>query len=210
MARESARADGRGVIPDAGHSVAAGRAPAHTPVHVVLIGPECSGKTTLAIALAAHFGASWTPEAARLFAESATEPLSGATVEPIAKLSMRLDDEARATLPSPALLVHDTDLLSTVVYARHYYGSVAPWIEREARARLGDLYLFCAPDLPWTADGVRDRPTERASMYEEFRTALTEFGARTVVISGALDARMRTATAAVGALIAAESPPKSE
>ncbi|MFM9012689.1 MAG: AAA family ATPase, partial [Gemmatimonadota bacterium] len=36
------------------------------PHRVVLIGPECTGKTTLARGLAAALGAPWTPEAARL------------------------------------------------------------------------------------------------------------------------------------------------
>ena len=52
----------------------------------------------------------------------------------------------------------DQDLLSTVVYARHYYGDCPPWIERLAVERLGDLYLLCPPDVPWSADRRRDRP----------------------------------------------------
>lgn len=167
---------------------------------VVLIGPEASGKTSLAAALAAHFGAPLTLEAARLFAEARAEPLAATTVEPIARLSMRLEDEALAAVPPPSLLVRDTDLLSTVVYARHYYGSAAPWIEAEARARLGDLYLLCAPDLPWSADGVRDRPTQRDELFAVFRAALTEFGAPFVEIRGGRDARLRAALSAVEVL----------
>jgi nicotinamide riboside kinase len=119
----------------------------------VLTGPESTGKTTLAAALAARFDAPWTREAARLFAESSSVPLSAATVEPIARLSIQMEDAALAT--TPELLVRDTDLVSTVVYARHYYGEVAEWIKEEARARRGDLYLLCLPDLAWEQDGVR-------------------------------------------------------
>ena len=80
---------------------------------IVLTGPECSGKTTLAAALAAHFGAPWVPEAARQYIEMTSGALSAATVEPIGRLSMQLEDDALRD--APALLFRDTDLVSTVV-----------------------------------------------------------------------------------------------
>ena len=80
-------------------------------------------------------------------------------VAPIARAHVAAADAAlreAARRERPAVFF-DQDLLSTVVYARHYYGDCPPWIERLAAERLGDLYLLCRPDLPWTADGVRDR-----------------------------------------------------
>lgn len=162
---------------------------------VVIIGPESSGKTTLAETLAHAFGAPWVPEAARRFVETDPTPLSEATVEPIARLAMSLDDAARAS--APPLLIHDTDLVSTVVYARHYYGACPSWIISEARTRLADLYLLCLPDLPWEADGVRDRPSARTQLFSEFREALETFGAAYTVIGGVGDARPAAAEAAI-------------
>lgn len=126
---------------------------------IVLTGPEATGKTTLAAALARRLGAPWLPEASRAYAEEVKRELVAADVESIATRTMRAEDAALAT--HPPLLVLDTDLISTVVYARHYYGGSPGWVEDAARARRGDLYLLCAPDLPWTADGVRDRPANR-------------------------------------------------
>lgn len=163
--------------------------------HVVLIGPEASGKTTMADALARRLGVPWVPEAARRFVETDPTPLSPATVEPIARLAMALDDAARAE--RPPLLIHDTDLISTVVYARHYYGHCPAWIFAEAQARLADLYLLCLPDLPWEADGVRDRPSARTQLFAEFRAALDEFGTAYTVIGGVGDARVDAAYAAI-------------
>ena len=64
---------------------------------VVLTGPECTGKTTLAAVLAERFAAPWVPEASRLFVErlrDAQRPheLSAATVTPIARLAIELQD----------------------------------------------------------------------------------------------------------------------
>lgn len=167
---------------------------------IVLTGPECTGKTTLAAVLSERFAAPWVPEASRLYAERSSDALSAATVEPIARLAMELQDAALAT--QPALLFLDTDLVSTVVYARHYYGSCPTWVESEARARRADLYLLGAPDLPWTPDGVRDRPTHREELFEAFASALSEIDASVVVLRGAGTARTEDAIRAVEALFA--------
>ena len=166
---------------------------------IVLTGPECSGKTTLAAALAEHFGAPWVPEAARRFVETSPGALSAETVEPIARLSLRLEDEL--LVGAPPLLVRDTDLVSTVVYAHHYYGHCPAWVEREALARRADLYLLGRPDLPWTPDGVRDRPTQREALFTAFARKLTAIEARVVELHGEGEARTLLAVRAVTALL---------
>jgi NadR type nicotinamide-nucleotide adenylyltransferase len=169
---------------------------------VILIGPESTGKTTLAAELAAAFDAPWTPESARLIAESTSEPLSAATIEPIARRCIALEDAALAA--HPPLLIRDTDLVSTVVYARHYYGHCPAWIEAEAQARMGDLYLLCAPDLPWTADGIRDRRDSRDALFADFQRELERLGAHVVVIRGTGAARREAARRAVKEMLKAE------
>jgi nicotinamide riboside kinase len=82
---------------------------------------------------------------------------------------------------------------------------VPPWIETEARARLADLYLLCHPDLPWTSDGVRDRPSQREELLGDFRATLVSLGAHVVEISGVGDVRLERARAAVAALLNSRS-----
>lgn len=162
---------------------------------IVLTGPESTGKTTLARALAAELGAPCVPEASRLLAEAmAPSSLSADTVEPIARLAMRMGDEVLAQ--HPVFAVFDTDLVSTIVYARHYYGRCAAWIIDEARRRRADRYLLCLPDLPWVADGVRDRPVERDALLAMFREVLAEIGADATEIRGIGEARLSAARAA--------------
>jgi NadR type nicotinamide-nucleotide adenylyltransferase len=168
---------------------------------IVLTGPEASGKTTLAKALARNFRAAWLPEQARLYAEQVKRELTAADAELIAQRTIDADDAALAA--DPPLLLLDTDLISTVVYVRHYYGPCPAWIEAAARERRGDLYLLCAPDLPWTADGVRDRPAQRQEMFALFERALQEFDCVSVDVSGTGIARERAALSASNALIAA-------
>jgi nicotinamide riboside kinase len=80
--------------------------------------------------------------------------------------------------------IHDTDLISTVVYSRHHYGDCPAWIVGEARKRLSDLYLLLDIDVPWEADGVRDSGARREKLHREFLDTLRDFGARVVTISG--------------------------
>lgn len=174
---------------------------------IVVTGPECTGKTTLATQLAAQLGAPWLAEEAREYATAVVRAggkLGAADVDRIGKHHTVADDRMLAA--RPPLIVLDTDLMSTVAYGRHYYGSSSEWLESEARARRGDLYLLCAPDIEWVPDGIRDRPTGREAMLEHFRRVLTEFDARVADVWGIGPARLEAAVAAVSAsgLTAAE------
>lgn len=163
---------------------------------VCLVGPECTGKTTLAEELSVYFNAPWVPEFAREYAEAVGRELTEDDVEPIARGEMALLDgawergrlarrpPAGETPAFPGLLIFDTDLISTVVYARHYYGSCPEWIEREAQARKADLYLLLDIDLPWVPDSLRDSATPRESLYVKFAQTLKNYDANVVTITG--------------------------
>lgn len=181
-------------------------ASASRPFVVVITGSECTGKTTLAAELAAAFDASRSPEFARSYVDAKRAPLDASDVDPIAagQLAVERAAEHHAASRQARFVVRDTDLVSTTVYARHYYGSCPEWIEAATRRRAGDLYLLLCPDVPWVADGLqRDRAgdAERAEMHTRFRDALTSLGARVVEISGSWAERRRQALAAVSAAV---------
>jgi nicotinamide riboside kinase len=175
---------------------------------VCVTGPECTGKTTLASALAAHFGAECVSEAARLYASRVSRPLLASDVVPIGHEHVDLADTAteRARRGGGGLVVLDTDLVSTIVYARDYYGAAPRRVVRAERERRADLYLLCDVDVPWVADGVRDRPTGRDAMFQEFRRALARRRARVVVVRGPWAGRWDIAREAVSRWSAYRSP----
>lgn len=169
---------------------------------VVLTGSECTGKSTLAHQLAARSRAPRTAEYARDYALQVKRELTAADVEPIARGQLELLLAPLAA--NPPLVVHDTDLISTVLYARHYYGACPDWIVEAAREWRADLYLLCAPDLPWIPDGVRDRGGRRREMHEAFAAILAEFDCRVAPVEGRGEARGDCAEFAVAAMLKRE------
>lgn len=174
---------------------------------VVVTGSECTGKTTLARHLAERFATVWVPEHARAYAERQARDLTADDVEPIAR--GQIDAEDGASARARRLIVLDTDLVSTLVYARHYYDHRPDWLLAAAWQRRGDLYLLCHPDVPWVADGVRDRPRAREELHAAFVAQLAALDATVVAIRGDWTAREATAGVAVQALLDRDPAPSA-
>jgi NadR type nicotinamide-nucleotide adenylyltransferase len=172
---------------------------------VVLIGPESTGKTWLAGDLAARYGVPWAPENARLYVERHGEALAYADVDPIGRGQKALEDDAalRAEAADASLFLLDTDLVSTMVYSRHYYGDCPRWIAEEAALRRGELYLLHHVDVPWTPDGhQREAPERREELFSRFADALDALRVPVAPILGTWDERRSRAVAAIDALLA--------
>jgi NadR type nicotinamide-nucleotide adenylyltransferase len=182
------------------------------PFTIVISGSECTGKTTLAASLAAEFEVPWSREYAREYVDLGHAPLDERDVDPIARGQLAAEQAADrdAVRLGSRFVVRDTDLVSTTVYSRHYYGGCPDWIVGAARQRAGDLYLLLRPDVPWVADGPqRDRPDDgaRAQLHASFRAALDAIGARVVEIGGPWSARHERAVSAIRAAVEAASRP---
>ncbi len=174
-------------------------------LRVTLIGPECTGKTWLARGLASHYGVPWSPEHAREYVERHGQSLGYGDVEPIGRGQLAGQDEAimRAAAAGAALVLHDTDLVSTAVYSRHYYGDCPQWIEEQAHERLADLYLLHHVDVAWVADGPqREEPERREELFALFSATLAGLGASRAEIFGEWPERQRRAIAAIDGLFA--------
>lgn len=167
-------------------------------MRIVVTGSECTGKTTLAQALADHFKVPCVPEYVRMFVQEQGRPPTAADVDAIARGQVALEAEYAAS--GGSLLILDTDLLSTAVYSRHYYGECPPWVAAKLSRQPGDLYLLAGIDVPWVPDGAqRDRGHRRAEMQQLFRDALAQRSLKTVELQGAMADRLRSAIGAIGA-----------
>jgi nicotinamide riboside kinase len=76
-------------------------------------------------------------------------------------------------------------------------------IEKEARARVGDLYLLHHVDVAWVGDGLqREQPARREELFELFQTTLDGLGAAVHDVRGSWDERHRHAIQTVDRLLA--------
>lgn len=176
-----------------------------SPARVVLIGPECTGKTRLTCDLAAHYGVPSSPEHAREYVERHGAALGFADVDAIGRGQQADEDEAiaRAAVEGAPLVLLDTDLVSTMIYSRHYYDDCPRWIEESAVRRLADLYLLHDVDVEWVGDGhQREQPERREELFVRFKLTLELLDAKLAPVAGDWNERRRRAIDAIDRLLA--------
>jgi nicotinamide riboside kinase len=127
-----------------------------------LIGGECSGKSTLAAALAAALPAGVVDESLRGFVERTARTPAREEQEPLMREQERREDAA-ATVSAQPWLVADPAPLMTAVYSLLYFDDPTLLPAALEHAAGYDLVVWCAPDIPWVADGLmRDGADRRA------------------------------------------------
>lgn len=161
------------------------------PLRIVLIGAECTGKTTLSSALSGNFAEPFSPEFVREYVNQLDRPLSASDLDPIAVGQLNAEDEAAAR--AREIVFHDTNLLSTLIYARRYFGVDQEWLERALQQRHYSHYFLCEPDFPWVADpGQREGPAVRSQLQEIFRHELIRRALPFTCVSGPLPDRIES------------------
>lgn len=170
-----------------------------SPVRIVLTGSECTGKSTLAALLAEHYGVPYVEEYLREYFEAKNGVLTLDDAVPIAEGQLLAEDVAEAH--KNQLVLMDTNILSSVVYNKHYYDLNPEWIEEAFAQRQYSLYLLCGIDVPWEADGQRDMPAQREYMQSLFRDELQRRNLPYVELSGSVDERFNKAIELINALL---------
>ncbi|MEJ4089714.1 ATP-binding protein [Galbibacter orientalis] len=173
-------------------------------IKIVMFGPESTGKTTLAQALAAHYNTKWVPEYAREYLQEkwnreqkTCEPKD---LIPIAEGQIFLEN--KLTKQANKILFCDTDLLETKVYSEAYYlGNCDPILEKYAVENTYNLYFLTYIDVPWEKDDLRDKPEEREEMFDYFKNTLDTYNKSYVLLKGDFENRMKTAINHVEKLI---------
>ena len=124
---------------------------------VGIIGPESTGKSSLARYLAKRYNSIYVPEYGREFVER--KGTTEITFEELCKIAahqinlmQRLEVRGERL---EKLFFFDTELIVTKVWFDYAFGSVPEWLETAIRAYPMDVYLLTYPDLPWVPDPAR-------------------------------------------------------
>lgn len=129
----------------------------------VILGPESTGKSTLAQALASYFNCPWVPEYARQYIDGLDKPYVYEDLLQIAKGQIALEDKLSAKATD--LLICDTDLHVVKIWSEHKFGQVDPWIVSQLNERLYTFYFLTDIDIPWEADPQREHPNPNMRTY---------------------------------------------
>lgn len=145
---------------------------------VGIIGPESTGKSTLAYYLSRRFNGIFVPEYARTYMEK--RALARAyTREDVLRIAKYQVDEMRLlhNLANDGRIVFfDTELIITKVWMLYKYGDCPGFIDEAIKAFPMDVYLLCYPDLPWQPDPVRENPTIREYLYDWYKDEIENLG----------------------------------
>lgn len=162
---------------------------------VVIIGPECTGKSELSNLLAREFNTVWVEEYARAYIDSLQRPYTADDLPLIAKGQIELEDAAATR--ANKVLICDTDLYVIKVWSNFKYGYCDPWILKQIALRKADLYLLTYIDIPWQHDPLREHPDQRDRLYEIYLDEMKNQSVPFIEIKGDRNDRKRIAMEAI-------------
>ena len=160
------------------------------PFIVCLTGAESTGKTTLATALASHYGTKLVPEAARHHLVP-HRPYGPEDVLAIARAQLRLEMEALEG--SPRLVVCDTDLLVIQIWWQVKFGALPKALTAALAGRSARAYLLTRPDIPWVPDPLRESGGDRSDLHRRYQQALASGSHPYLEVGGELNDRLASA-----------------
>jgi NadR type nicotinamide-nucleotide adenylyltransferase len=166
---------------------------------VVVIGPECTGKSDLSKYLAEYFKTVWVEEYARAYLNRLTLPYEKVDLTKIAHGQARMEDEW--IIDASNVLICDTNALVVKVWSEFKYGECDKEVLRLLDERTYDLYLLTYVDVPWQDDPLREHPDKREYFWNIFKTELEKRKANVVDIRGERDDRRKKSVDAIQKLL---------
>jgi NadR type nicotinamide-nucleotide adenylyltransferase len=168
-------------------------------IKIALVGPESTGKSTLAAQLANYFDAPLVEEYARSFIDQLDRPYRESDLVDIAREQIEL--EKSAIEAGHQVLICDTNLLIIKIWSEYKYGRCHPWILENMDLRSYGTYFLTGTDIPWTFDPQREHPHQREELLEIYRTELIVNGLKYQELWGNENQRFNEAVNGIRALL---------
>ncbi len=116
--------------------------------------------------LCQYFQKSYKDEYARTFLHQINRPYQQDDLLTIAKEQVAQETIINHT--EKDFSIHDTDLLTILIWSMVKYKSCDPWITQQALQNEHHYYLLCSPNIPWKADPLRENPHNRSELFEMY------------------------------------------
>lgn len=156
---------------------------------VAIVGAECTGKSSLAEALAKVYNCPFVPEFAREYLGKLQMPYTALDIQAIARGQMSLEDEAVATSKAPYLFC-DTNLWVIKVWMDNSFKNTPEWIEREIKQRPYTLHIITDFEIPYEEDPLREHPKDRPYFTELYKQLLDINNVPYLYVTGTLPERI--------------------
>lgn len=157
-------------------------------IKIAITGPECSGKTTLAIELGRKLSVNWIPEFARLMINKLDKPYCQEDLDDFAEQQLKVINLVKKS--ASKYLVVDTEMLVFKIWSQEKYGTVSEFITEAYTNQDFDLIILCRPDMPYEADPQRENPEDRDRLFEVYLTELKKSGAYFIIAESDLKSRV--------------------
>ncbi len=168
---------------------------------IAILGPESTGKSTLAQTLAEHFNTEWVPEYAREYVENLKAPYTFDDICCIACKQIEQEKAFENSVSTDKFVFFDTELIITKVWFEYKYKTVPSFVTERLKTGFFDLYLLCTPDLPWESDAVREHGTDREFFFDWYKKEIEQTGKAYVIVKGTGNERIQNAIGFVTALL---------
>ncbi len=156
-------------------------------IKIVLTGPESSGKSTLAKALATYFKVPLVLEYARIYLEENGPSYAFEDLDVM--LQGQLDLENLASGKDSELIICDTDILTYKIWSAFKYGKTSAFIKKHFAKIDQAHYILCAPDFNWEADALREHPENRWEIYSLYKDELAFYNCDYLSVEGSRNIR---------------------
>ncbi|MHA7130639.1 AAA family ATPase [Algoriphagus namhaensis] len=163
------------------------------PKRILILGPESTGKSSLAHDLAEYYGEPWVREYAREFLENLGRPYRYEDLSTIARGQLQAEDKLANS--ANKFLFCDTDLRVIHIWSDYKFGKTEPWILEEIAMRVYDFVFLCDIDLPWEEDPLREHPQPeiREELFQKYLQIVSTSGFDYQIISGQRQGRLQKA-----------------
>lgn len=136
---------------------------------VGIIGPESTGKSTLAAYLARRYDGVLVKEYAREFVER--KGATDVTWDELCEIARhQIEEIERLAVSGERLAVFDTELIVTKVWFEYAFHCVPEWLNEAIEKYKMDVYLLTYPDIPWVPDPARSNGGDaiRQELFERY------------------------------------------
>ena len=144
---------------------------------VGIIGPESSGKSTLARYLAKRYNGVLVPEYAREYVEQ--KGTTEVTFDELCLIARHQIEQLENLYSNPSslnpnLYFFDTELIITKVWFEYAFGRVPEWLNENIHRFPMDVYLLTYPDIAWIPDPARSNGSDaiRKELFDRYEAEI--------------------------------------